>query len=180
MVENFPLLAIPVWVANYIKWRLLGLQMPNVGRDIPRISKRVRIINPRQIRLHSHTKLHPYSMVRSVPGRIEIGPRTGVGDYAIVNSAKLVSIGADVMIAAGCHITDANHGIERREKIQNQERRTDPVMIEDEVWLGAGVTVTAGVRIGKGAVVGAGAVVTRSVDPYQIVAGVPARPIGER
>jgi len=161
--------------------------MPGLGRDIPRIWQRARIINPRRIRLHRLVELYPYSIVRSVPrersrarGKIEIGPQTGIGDYAIVNAAQSVSIGANVMIAACCHITDANHGIEGSGTIQSQERHTDPVVIEDDVWLGAGVTVTAGVRIGKGAVVGAGAVVTKSVEPYQIVAGVPARPIGQR
>ncbi len=53
-------------------------------------------------------------------------------------------------------------------------------MIEDDVWIGAGAIVLTGVTIGKGAIVSAGAVVSKSVAPYQIVAGVPARRIGER
>jgi acetyltransferase-like isoleucine patch superfamily enzyme len=54
------------------------------------------------------------------------------------------------------------------------------VVIEDDVWVGARAMIMSGVRIGRGAVVAAGAVVTKNVEPYQIVAGVPARPIGER
>jgi acetyltransferase-like isoleucine patch superfamily enzyme len=180
MVENSRRLRILVWVVNYFKWRLLGLRMPAFGPDIPRIWKRARIVNPRRIRLHSCAQLRSYSVVRSVPGEIEIGAHTGLGDYSIVNAVESISIGEKVMIAAGCHITDANHDVGGREIMHGRQRRTEPVVIEDEVWLGAGVTVTAGVRIGKGAVVGAGAVVTRSVEPYQIVAGVPARPIGQR
>lgn len=49
-----------------------------------------------------------------------------------------------------------------------------------DVWLGAGAIVRAGVRIGHGAVVGAGSVVTRDIDPYDVVAGVPARRIRRR
>jgi acetyltransferase-like isoleucine patch superfamily enzyme len=45
------------------------------------------------------------------------------------------------------------------------------------VWIGAGAVVLPGVTIGRGAVVAAGAVVTAPVEPYTVVAGVPARPI---
>jgi galactoside O-acetyltransferase len=53
-----------------------------------------------------------------------------------------------------------------------------PVAIDDDVWIGAGAIVLPGVRIGRGAIVGAGAVVTGNVEPFTIVGGVPARPIG--
>jgi acetyltransferase-like isoleucine patch superfamily enzyme len=43
------------------------------------------------------------------------------------------------------------------------------------VWLGAGATVVGGVTIGRGSVVAAGSVVTQDVEPFSIVAGVPAR-----
>ena len=48
------------------------------------------------------------------------------------------------------------------------------------MWIGAGATILKGVDIGEGAVVAAGAVVTKNVAPYSIVAGVPAKKIGER
>lgn len=54
------------------------------------------------------------------------------------------------------------------------------VVIEDRAWIAYRAIVLPGVRIGEGAVVAAGAVVTRDVDPYQIVAGSPAKPVGER
>jgi acetyltransferase-like isoleucine patch superfamily enzyme len=180
VVENSRGLTIVVWAINYVKWRLLGLQAPPPGREIPRIWKRARIVNPRQVRLHAYAQLRPYCVVRGLPGRIEIGAHTGIGEYTIVNAVEAVTIGERVMIASGCHITDADHEMEGRGTMQTQGRRARPVTIEDEAWLGAGVTITAGVRIGRGAVVGAGAVVTRSVEPYEIVAGVPARAIGSR
>lgn len=59
-------------------------------------------------------------------------------------------------------------------------RKENRVTIGHDVWIGHGVTVTAGVTIGTGAVIGAGAVVTRDVDPYTVVGGVPARFIKRR
>jgi len=52
--------------------------------------------------------------------------------------------------------------------------------VGEDVWIGYGATVLSGVVIGRGAIVAAGAVVTRSVDPYAIVAGNPARQVGAR
>src|SRR5439155_22180362 len=55
-----------------------------------------------------------------------------------------------------------------------------PVTIADYVWVGSRAMIQPGVTVGEGAVVAAGSVVTRNVDPYTVVAGVPARPIGTR
>ena len=49
------------------------------------------------------------------------------------------------------------------------------MIIEDDVWIGAKASVLRGVRVGRGAIIGTGAVVTRDVEPFTIVAGVPAR-----
>jgi acetyltransferase-like isoleucine patch superfamily enzyme len=54
------------------------------------------------------------------------------------------------------------------------------IIVEDDVWIGCGAMIMSGVHIGQGAVVAAGAVVTKDVEPYGIVAGVPAKLIGYR
>jgi acetyltransferase-like isoleucine patch superfamily enzyme len=58
--------------------------------------------------------------------------------------------------------------------------RGGDVLIGDRVWIGYRAIILPGVSIGEGAVVGAGAVVTKNVEPYAIVAGNPARKVGER
>lgn len=59
-------------------------------------------------------------------------------------------------------------------------RKIVETIIEDGVVIGANSTIVAGVRIGKEAVVAAGTIVTKDVEPYTVVAGVPARPIMSR
>ena len=53
------------------------------------------------------------------------------------------------------------------------------VAIEDDVWIGLKASVLPGVRIGRGAVVSAHALVTRDVEPFTIVGGVPATPVAK-
>lgn len=62
---------------------------------------------------------------------------------------------------------------------------TDPRLMEevnigDDVWVGYRSTILTGVTIGRGAIVAAGSVVVKNVEPYDIVAGVPARRVGRR
>lgn len=54
------------------------------------------------------------------------------------------------------------------------------VTIGNDVWIGFGVRLLNGVHIGDGAIVATGAVVTKDVEPYSIVGGVPAKKIGQR
>ena len=55
-----------------------------------------------------------------------------------------------------------------------------PPIIEDDVWISSGAIILPGVRIGKGAIIAAGAVVTKDVEEYSVVAGVPAKKIKMR
>jgi maltose O-acetyltransferase len=84
--------------------------------------------------------------------------------------ADNVSVSPQVMILTAYH---------RGEK-KGFPVETRPVVIEDHVWIGARATIMPGVTLGRGCVVGAGAVVTRDVPAFAMVAGVPARTVGER
>ncbi len=54
------------------------------------------------------------------------------------------------------------------------------MVIGHDVWIGYGATLMPGVQVGHGAIIATGAVVTRSVDPYTVVGGNPAKPIRQR
>lgn len=59
-------------------------------------------------------------------------------------------------------------------------RDNPPVIIGNDVWIGANVCIMPGVHIGDGAILAAGAIVTKDVEPYAIVGGVPAKLIKYR
>ncbi len=116
------------------------------------------------------------------PKRDKLVIKTGtyVNRYTIFDAHEHLEIGAGCMIGPHCFFTDGNHRIALSSAIKEQPMHTKPVVVEDDVWIGAGVCVLPGVRIAQGAVVGAGAVITKDVEPFQIVAGVPAKMIGMR
>ena len=74
------------------------------------------------------------------------------------------------MIAPGVTILTVNHDLK-----DHYVLIPIPVTIKKNAWIGANVTICPGVEIGEGAVIGAGAVVTKDVEPYTVVAGVPAK-----
>ncbi len=115
--------------------------------------------------------------------RILNGRRISIGDRAILNFGTLldgrkydIRIGNDVSIGPEAAILTLGHDPQSPEFAD----RGGDVTIGNRVWIGFRAVVLPNVNIGEGAIVAAGAVVTKDVLPFEIVAGVPARKIGER
>jgi acetyltransferase-like isoleucine patch superfamily enzyme len=109
---------------------------------------------------------------------IELGDYVYIGPYSVLGTVKIgdsVLISNNVAIPSGGH----GHGIARLDvPVRSQEGVIATVHIGDDSWIGCGAVVLA--DVGAHCVVGAGAVVTRPVPDYAIVAGNPARQIGDR
>lgn len=129
-------------------------------------------------------------------GRCEIQPGVRFGLYSYMNSGfvrsgvhvgRYCSIGRDVTIGTGHHEMDAlstssffkQFSRPSSLKLANEVLRAR-VMIGNDVWIGDRAIILSGVTVGDGAVIAAGSVVNRSVAPYSIVGGVPARVIRAR
>ena len=109
-------------------------------------------------------------------GFIHIGKESFVGPYTILNGQGGLEIGKYALIAGHCCLIAGNHDIsDTTRPITQQDFISRGIVIEENVWLGAGAKILDGVRIGTGSVIAAGAVVNCSVEPYSIMAGVPAR-----
>lgn len=114
-------------------------------------------------------------------GPIELGPRASINAFAVLDGGKQgIVIGADTRIASHACVYAFDHGLAPGAPVRTQPVRSLGVRIGQDVWIGAQACITDGVSIGDHAVVGAGSVVTRDVEPFAIVAGVPARAIGDR
>lgn len=152
--------------------------------------------------------IHPTASVResTFGPYTEVGARTAIaethfGDYSyIVHDGSIIyaTIGKFCSIAAFVRINPGNHahwrasqhhytyrsrqfGFDIGDDLEFfQWRRDHHVTVGNDVWIGHGAVIMPGVSIGDGAIVGSSAVVTKDVEPYTIVAGVPAKPIKRR
>jgi acetyltransferase-like isoleucine patch superfamily enzyme len=142
----------------------------------------------------------PEAQLFAEPGRtLVIGDRSSIAAEAFVHGpvvlGREVSLNARVSVdggAAGVRIGDGtrvatgatlyafDHGLAPQRPVRAQPVTSRGIVVGADVWIGANAGITDGVRVGDHAVVGMGAVVTRDVPDWAIVAGVPARVVGDR
>lgn len=92
-----------------------------------------------------------------------------------------ILIGNNVLIGPNVVIRATDHVWKDKDQPLNKPRVAGgKIVIEDDVWLGANVVVVPNVHIGQGAVIAAGAVVTKDVEKFDVVGGVPAKRIASR
>jgi maltose O-acetyltransferase len=109
-------------------------------------------------------------------GGITIGQECTINKYVDLDGRGGISIGDRVSISAYSKIFSASHD----PSTPDFAYVVRPVSLGDYVWIGTGALILPGVALGEGCVVAAGSVVTRDVAPFDIVAGNPAKKIGER
>jgi len=134
-----------------------------------------------RVTIGHHTILFPYTMILAHGGSVEIGDHCTINPFSVLYGHGGLRIGNYVRIATHVVIIPANHVFDDPDApITSQGLTKKGVFIGDDVWIGAGARILDGVTIGEGAVVAAGAVVTRDVERFAVVGGVPAGVIGRR
>lgn len=128
--------------------------------------------------------LDDFVKIKHVAGNrdVVIGSKTYINSCTVIYSGNGVIIGDNVLIGPNCSIVPVNHVFERLDIVIREQGYEDKggILIEDDVWLGANVTVLDGVTIGKGCVIGAGSVVTKSLEPFSVCIGNPAKIVKKR
>lgn len=117
--------------------------------------------------------------------RLSIGKDVYIGPNAtFLCTYSDIVISSHVVIGPGLTIVENNHVYNKvGTYIKNSgldNNCENKITIEEDCWIGANVTILKGVTIGRGAIVAACACVTRDVEPYTIVGGVPAKVIKKR
>ena len=110
-----------------------------------------------------------------------IGNRVGIGRECYFQAN--VRIGDNVLIAgraAFLNSDDHRYDIVGKRMWDSGRGDRGEIIVEDDVWIGFGAIIMAPAYISRGSIVGAGSVVRGTVEPYSIVAGVPARLIKRR
>ena len=136
-------------------------------------------------------KIHPSCTVYN-PENLYMSELTNIngGAYIMNTRAKFImkkysgaAFGLTVITGGhlsvpGMHHKQINNRIKDEIDINHEEDQD--VIVEEDVWIGAKTVLLRGVHLGRGCIIGAGSVVRRSVPPYAMVAGNPAKIIGFR
>ena len=125
-----------------------------------------------------HVVFHFRTEVRGLH-RLKIGDGTIIGDNALLAAQRGLTIGKNVNLSSNVSIYSGAHD-HRDPYFRSTAATTRPITIGDRVWIGSNAIILTGVHIGEGAVICAGCVVTKDVEPYTVVAGIPARKVNER
>ncbi len=131
------------------------------------------------LRTGSNGKIRDFTILFGGPKNpVTIGDNFFIGAHCYINGVAGLTIGSRVTIAHGAMIfTDSGPNtsplLQKRFPIESK-----PVNIGDDVWIGAGAMILPGVTIGSRCVIGAGSVVKDDVPDGSIVAGQPAKVIG--
>ena len=171
-------------VKSYIKKLFRFLTKSNIfSKGSAKISKKA-ILDTEFggfIKIGERTEIHPYAILSTYGGWIEIGDDCSINPFCVIYGHGGLTIGNKVRIAAQTIIIPTNHSFDNIQiPIMDQPETREGITIGDDVWIGSNVKILDGISIGKGVVIAAGAVVTKSIEDYSVVAGVPAKIIYRR
>jgi tetrahydrodipicolinate N-acetyltransferase len=124
-----------------------------------------------------NARIEPGAVIRDL---VEIGDNCVIMMGAVINIGAVIGqktmidmnvvVGGRAEVGNNCHI---GAGAVLAGVVEPPSAA--PVIIEDDVLIGANAVIIEGVRVGKGAVIAAGSVVVKDVEPYMVMAGVPAK-----
>lgn len=110
-----------------------------------------------------------------IESNVYIGPNSILGAAGMLRIKSGSQIGANVQFIAENHIfEDGNQSIAEQGTIRKG------IIVEENCWIGNNAIILDGVKIGEGSVIGAGSVVTKSIEPFSIAVGNPAKVIKKR
>lgn len=111
--------------------------------------------------------------------KIEIKSGTRIGPNCEIATADRIEIGSNVFLGPNVYITTIAHGMNPELNVPYglQKLETKPIKIGNNCWIGTKTVILPGVSIGEGCIIGAGSIVTKSIPPFTMAVGNPARPI---
>ncbi len=137
---------------------------------------RVDVLPFNKFDLGKKSTIESFSTINNGVGDVIIGENTLIGMSNVIIGP--VTIGNNVIFAQNIVASGLNHEYtDVNVPIVQQKILVAPIIIEDDCWIAANSVITSGVTIGKHSVVAGGSVVTKSIPPYSVAAGNPAKVI---
>lgn len=142
---------------------------------IPSRNLRIYLLRLRGAKIASKVAMFSQIEIRC-PKKLTIDKGCSIGPRVLLDARKGLHIGKNVTIAYDAIIWTLHHDMNSDDFKMIGNKTT----ISDYAWICSRAILLPGVKIGEGAVVASGAVVTKDVEPYTVVGGIPAKKIGER
>jgi len=163
-----------------LAYYIFGIHLPDIAFPFGRTFNRIRCF------LLKHFLFH-FGKENEFDSQVYLGKGDDVeiGDHCQINTrCRLVNVklGNYVMIAPEVVFVSQFHRSDSLEIPMSKQGVIDfpQTIIEDDVWIGYRAIIMPGLLVGKGSIIGAQAVVTKNIEPYTVVAGIPARVIRTR
>ena len=147
----------------------------DILKFIPSRHIRLALLRKRGAKIADDVAMYASVEIRN-PNGLSIESGCSIGPKVLLDARRGLEIHKSVTIAYDAIIWTLHHDMNAIDFHTIGAKTT----IDDYAWICSRTIILPGVHIGKGAVVASGAVVTKDVDPYTIVGGIPAKPIGKR
>lgn len=147
------------------------------------IGNNVTIRSAYNIEFNGKMTIEKNCYLTAIKSKIILGKNISLNNNCMINAdlGGTISIGNECLIGPNVVLRSSNHNYEDTSiPIRKQNSIAKNITIYDDVWIGANAVVLAGVTIGRGSIIAAGAVVSKDVEEYAIVGGVPAKLIKYR
>jgi acetyltransferase-like isoleucine patch superfamily enzyme len=163
----------------------------HLWKQLPeRVKEGLKELRKKKALLGTNSSIHPTA---TIGHKVKIGPNVSIGRYTNINentSIRNAEIGSFCALAPEINFISGNH-VMKKPALQAQfytdtlelpfgSRDNGGIKVGHDVWIGYGAVILPEVEIGDGAIIGARSVVTKDVEPYEVVAGNPARHIRYR
>lgn len=171
------IIAVPTIILNRIAPGLDRYVLYHISL-VPFMSARKLFYRSLGASIGKNVQIHFKTEIRGI-SKLRIGEGSIIGDNVILDARNNLYIGKNVNVSSNVSFYSEQHNY--RDKLFRCNQTTkQSIEVYDRAWIGCNVVVLPGVTIGEGAVCCAGCVVTKDVEPWSVVAGIPAQKINQR
>lgn len=161
---------------RWVSWFVNPFYHKKGKHAVIRRRTRIDVVPFNKFEIGDYSTIEDFCTINNGVGDVIIGKHTRIGMSNVLIGP--VTVGNYVILAQNVVMSGLNHSYEDIHlPVSKQKVSTALITIEDECWIGANAVITSGVTLGRHSVVAAGSVVTKTIPPYSVVAGNPARVI---